>query len=133
MATETMSRARTKWLLWAAGALLLPLPYLFMQEGAVPVVRYVFLTVIAASYAALIDGSEVAWPMTFIVAAHGAIYALLLYAIVAALARLIPERRRKQVVVAGFALGFTIALLFPIYATPMDDEAARSSWIGLFQ
>jgi hypothetical protein len=133
MATETMSRVRTKWLLWLAGVLLLPLPYLFMQEGAVPVVRYVFLTVIAASYAALIDGSEVAWPMTFIVAAHGGIYALLLYAISAALARLIPQRRRKQVVVSVCVLGFALALLCPIYTTPMDDQAARSNWIGLFQ
>jgi len=133
MPTETISRAWTKWLLWLAGALLVPLPYLFMQEGAVPVVRYLFLTVIATGYAALIDGSEVAWPMTLIVAAHAAIYALLLYAVAGAAARVIPEKRRKQVVVAVFALGFTLALLLPIYETPMDDESARSTWTGLFQ
>jgi hypothetical protein len=133
MSTETISRTRTKWLLWLAGALLLPLPYLFLQEGAVPVVRYAFLAVIAAGYAAFVDGSEVAWPMTFIVAVHAGIYALLLYAVAGAAARFMPERRRKHAVVTAFALGFTVALLFPIYATPMDDEAARSSWIGLFQ
>jgi hypothetical protein len=129
----SMSEKRTKWLLWLGGVLLLPLPYLFMYEGAVPVVRYAMLTIITATYSVLIDGSAVAWPMTFILAAHTLLFAAVLLSVAALAARWIPEQRRTQAVVALFAVGFAIAMAFPIYTTPADDVSAHANWIGLFQ
>lgn len=128
-----MSRTRTRRLLWLAGALLLPLPWLFMYTGAVPVARYVFLAGISGAYAGLIDGSEVAWPMTAIVAVHALVYAGALWGASAVLARFIPARLRAPLVVTVFVVGFTVALAYPIYETPMDDERAHTNWVGLFQ
>ena len=128
-----MTGTRTKWLLWLAGLLLIPLPYLFLHVGAVPVIRYVFLFIISGSYALFIDGSEMAWPMAFILLGHALLYALLLLAVASALARLIPQGLRKPVVVASFVVGLVITLALPIYTTPMDDKSAHSNWIGLFQ
>jgi len=128
-----MTGTRTKWLLWLAGLLLIPLPYLFLHDGAVPVIRYLFLFIISGSYALFIDGSEMAWPMAFIMLAHALLYALLLLAVASALARLIPQGLRRPVVVASFVVGLIITLALPIYTTPMDDESAQSNWMGLFQ
>jgi hypothetical protein len=128
-----MTRTRTKWLLWLAGLLLMPLPYLFLYEGAVPVVRYIFLTAVAGSYALFIDGSEMAWPMAFIMLAHALVFALALLTIAAALARLIPGTLRKTIVVTTFVVGLAVAVALPIYTTPMDDDSIHTNWIGLFQ
>ncbi len=128
-----MSQSTAKWLLWFAGVLVAPLPYLFMYDGAVPVVRYAFLTIVTGSYALLIDGSAVAWPMVAILATHALLYAVLLIAPAALVARIVAPHWRTRIVAAVFIVGFTIAVGLPIYETPADDVSARANWIGLFQ
>ncbi len=128
-----MSQSTAKWLLWLVGVLVAPLPYLFMYDGAVPVVRYVLLTIVTGTYALLIDGSAVAWPLVAILAAHALLYAVLLIAPATLVARIIAPHWRTRVVAAFFIVGFTIAIGLPIYETPADDVSARANWIDLFQ
>ncbi len=113
--------------------LLVPLPYLMVVEGSVPVVRFAFLALVASAYSGFVDGSGVAWVMTAVLAGHALVYAALLWLPCAALARWLPARRRGVWVVALLALGFAGALLGRPYRTPFDDAVLRSGWLGLFQ
>jgi hypothetical protein len=128
-----MTRVRTAWLFWAAGWLLLPLPYFILADGRVPVVRMAILSGVAVAYAGLVDGSGVAWPMAYILLAHVVLYSILLAVGAAAATYLIPQKVRRPAVWSVIAVGFVTVLLFDVYRTPFDDASIHSNWIGLFQ
>jgi hypothetical protein len=119
--------------LWVGALLLVPLPYLMVVDGCVPVVRFALLALISGAYAAFVDGSGVVWVMTAILAAHALLYALALAAAAWLLVRVLPPRRRAALAWALLIAGFAVALTVPVYRTPFDDASAQARWTGLFQ
>jgi hypothetical protein len=113
--------------------LLLPLPYQIIADGRVPVIRFAILSAVSVAYAGVVDGSGVAWILTFILLAHVVAYSLLLAAGAAAIAYVIPANTRRAAVWAAFVVGFGIALFFDVYRTPLNPASIQSNWIGLFQ
>jgi hypothetical protein len=128
-----MSRLRAGILLWGAAVLLVPLPYWIIADGRVPVARFAMRGAVSAAYSATVDGSGVAWTMTWLLAAHVVLFSLALGAATVAIVWVIPERTRRGTVWTAIAVAFLVALLFDVYRTPFDDVWARSSWLGLFQ
>ena len=128
-----LSRTQAAWLLWVAALLLVPMPYMIIGEGSVPVVRFALLGVVSTAYAALVDGSGVAWPLTALLLLHVLLSAGLLAIVAYLLASALPARSRFPTVAVMIAVGFVIALQFDVYRTPFDDAAIHSNWIGLFQ
>ncbi len=128
-----MSRRAARRLLWVAAALLLPLPYLVTAEGAVPIVRFVMLGSITAAYSALVDGSGVAWVFTALMLGHALVYALVLWAAAALVARVVPTRVRGVLVAALVGAGVAGAFAFEPYHTPFAAESAWTSWPGLLR
>lgn len=128
-----MSPRTARRLLCLAGILLLPLPYLLITEGSVPVVRFAFLTAITTAYAALVDGSGVAWVVAGILAAHAVGGAVVVAAASAVTARVLPDRVRGPVVLAAVVSGAAVALAGRPYHVPFDDAVAWTNWIGLFR
>lgn len=128
-----MTRRRAGVLLWAGAVLLLPLPYVIVGDGAVPVLRIAMLASISTGYAAFVDGSGKAWLLAIILAAQTLAFSAMLGGVAALLAWIIPHRVRRTGVLVILAVAFAVALLFPIYRTPFDDMFARATWLGLFQ
>jgi len=128
-----MTRRAAAWLLFAAFALLVPLPYFIIGEGSVPVARFAWLSVVSAAYAGFIDGSGVAWPMTTILVLHVLIYSVILAVVAYVVAFLIPERTRRWLIPVVVAVGFCVALAYPVYHTPFDASRAYNGWLGLFR
>jgi len=118
--------------LWAGAALWLPLPYLVLVDGSVPLVRFAMLGAVSAAYAAGVDGSGVAWVMTGLLWSHVAVHGLLVAGAAGALAWLIPGRIRAPSVAALLAAGLAVALFLDVYHTPFGD-VARTSWLGLLR
>lgn len=128
-----LSRPAVRRILWAAAALLLPLPYLTLAQGAVPVVRYALLAGIVGAYGVGMRGDGVAWLIFAMLLAHALLYAALLAVAARLAARLLPDPTPARAVAAGLVLVFGIALALPIYHTPFDDQHAHTTWTGLFQ
>lgn len=126
---------RGAWLrIWLAALLLVPLPYLALPvSGQVPVVRFLFLGAVAAAYSAGVDGSGVAWTMVALLLGHALVYTAVLAPAAWLLARALPAAARGRWVWGLLAVGFAVAVAWPIYRTPFDDVAAWTRWPGLFQ
>ncbi|MDJ0864653.1 MAG: hypothetical protein QNK03_01000 [Myxococcota bacterium] len=128
-----MSTARARTILWLGALLLVPLPYVGLVEGSVPVARFLLLGVVTAAYSGFVDGSGVAWTLTAILLLHALVYGLLLRVPAALLARWVPEALRVRFVWGIVLLTFALAVSLPVYRTPFDDVASRTRWPGLFE
>jgi hypothetical protein len=130
---QGMSGKTAALLLWFSGFLLVPVPYQIIADGSVPPVRMALLGLVSAAYAAGVDGTGVAWPLTALLLAHAILYSLALAVPAWVLARLLPEPVRGAVIWGCVALGFAAAVFFEVYRTPFDDASSHASWPGLFQ
>ena len=132
-ALQAVNRVTAQRVLWSAALLLLPVPYLILVDGSVPVVRLVLLATIAASYAAFVDGSGVAWLMVALLAVQAVVFAVALAVVVRTTVRWIPAPALRWSVWSLVAVGFAVAMLFDVYQTPFDETYYRTNWWGLFQ
>jgi len=128
-----MNAPRARRLLWTGLLLFAPLPHLVAVEGAVPVVRFAWLGAVAGAYAALVDGSGIAWTMTALLLGQALVYAAVLWALAALGARLLPERARGAAVLSLLVAGLALAVATPLYHTPFAADAPRARWTGLFR
>jgi len=129
-----MSPRATRWLLFGALVLALPLPTIGPFDGFVPTVRYAILLG-AAGAVALAEGA--AGPVPGILALLGANLALglaLVWALAWGLARLsraLPDGLRGGLALAAVAALLGVASLFEIYETGFG-RAPRANLFGLF-
>lgn len=128
-----MSERRARLALLVTAALFVPLPYMIVGDGYVPLVRFAMLGAISTSYSLMIDGSGVAWIISAILVAHFLMFAALLTTGVSWLGRRIPAPWRRSVVVGTFAIALLVATWFPTYRTPFSASAAYGNWTALFR
>jgi len=129
---QLMSRRRAQRLLFAAGVVLIPLPYVIVAQGAVPVARFLWLAAVASAYSAFVDGSGVAWTMSLLLLGHGLVYASLLFGLAWLAVRIVPETRRAGFVAVSIVAGALAAIFVDVYHTPFAAETARTGLLGLF-
>jgi len=129
-----LSRPAARRTLWATAALLLPLPFLALANGAVPVARFALLAAVVGTYVLGTDGSStVTWIVLGLLALHAVGYAVLLAVGVRIVCRVLPDPVPAGPVVALVVVSVVTALAVPIYHTPFDDAVAYTPWLGLFQ
>ncbi len=128
-----MSERRARMGLLVTAALFVPLPYMIVGDGYVPLVRFGMLAAVSTSYSALIDGTGVAWAISGLLLAHLTIFGALLAAAVTFATRRIPPTRRRAVVVSTFVLALLISSATPAYRTPFAATGAYGTWLSLFR
>jgi len=110
-----------------------PLPYFTLASGAVPVVRFAFLTVVVGVYGASLGTSTIGWTIVALLAAHTLVYAAMLALGARLVVRALPTPTPTLsllLALGALALGCS---LFPMYHTPFDDASAYTTWWGLLQ
>ncbi len=132
----SVSRSASKWLLWAALLLSLPLPFYMGAQGLVPPVRALFLAGIATGMLLTEGAHGTSGIFAGLGLAQGLAALLLSLGLAALLARLAwrlaPARARTPVVLA-LACAMLGAALLPIYDTPLSSSRARSSLLQAFR
>jgi hypothetical protein len=131
-----LSRRASAWLLFAAAALALPLPYYLGEVEYAPWVRLAFFTGIYVSVFVAEGAAGTTGLFIGLGAAQTVVYALLLRAgsglLARSLERLAAPRLRGGIA-AAIALSLLLAGLTPFYDTPLSRQRARSSLLVIFE
>ena len=121
-----MSVLTSRRLLWLGLLLMLPMPMLVLDNGLVPVVRFLLLGGVCVAVMLVEDAAGVVGFLALVFLAHAIVYAgllwLLAFAISQGLARL-PPRRLAALTLAALALALLTATATRPYRTPFGRAA----------
>lgn len=124
-----------KWTLWLTFVFTVPVPFFMVEVGWVPTAR-LFLFAAMTMAAAIAEPDWVSRSIAGLFAVQALVFAVILYALAAAVARLalprLPRRLRTPLWAMLAAACFT-ASLFPIFRTPLSGTAPRANLFGIFR
>lgn len=130
------SRRAAAWVLFAAAALALPLPYYLGEIESAPWLRLAFFTGIFGRVFVAEGGRGMTGLFFGLGAAQLLVYALLLRLGAGLLARSlfrVGAPGLRKALVAAVALALVGAGFSPLYDTPLSSSRARSNLLGLFE
>jgi hypothetical protein len=131
-----VSRRRCFWTLWIASLLLVPLPYLMVVTGLVPVGRFLMLGAICTYVSFFVGSGGVAGTLAWILFGQAALYAVGLGLVAGAVAYGLGRISRSATAAATLvlvALGLVLAVGLEIYHTPFAAESARTNLLGVYR
>lgn len=110
---------------WFLCLLLLPLPFISVQIGLVPVVRMLLLGSLGAAVW-VVDADYIS-ALVAAMLVQGLLWGVLLFFVTRAL-----SRRLSRTLVAAVAAALLLASVFPIYRTPFSTTGVTSSIFEIF-
>lgn len=130
-----MSVLTSRRLLWVGLLLTLPLPMLVLDDGLVPVVRFLLLGGACVAVMLVEDAGGVVGFLALVFLVHAVVYAGLLWLLAFAISRglgRLPPRRLAAVTLAALVLAFVAATATQPYRTPFG-RAARGGLVEVLQ
>ena len=125
-----MSPRLTRWYLWVAAALTLPLPYYMIEGGRIPFVQLLLFSVLTVPLA-FTDPGLTTRVVATLFAAQTLLYGTLLYLLARAVARRLP-RRRRGLLLGGIAVALLLLAASNVYVAPLSHGARPTNWRGLW-
>ena len=116
-----MSQANVRRLLWLGLLVFLPVPFIGIQPGLVPVIRLLLLGSLAGGVA-LQDPDYLSQLFTLMFLGQGLLWAAVLYA-----AARVAVRRLPAVAPIAIVVALAVGSMFPIYTTPFSSSGTNSS------
>ena len=129
-----MSTDAARKILFAALALLLPLPFFAASVELAPLLRLGLLTAVLGAIVVEDGTAGTGGVLAGLLLAQGLVYAALLWWLAhlaaRALARAAP---RLRAAILGVAVALLVGLAsLPVYRTPLSSRSATANWLGLF-
>ncbi len=130
-----MSVRATKWILWLALILTLPVPYFMIESGRVPTVR-LFLFALLTSAAALAEPDYASRFVAALFVLQAGLYVVLCYALARWVARLVHQRTPAAyhaLIVTAVVAGLLAAAMFDIYRAPLSNGSLHPNLLGVWR
>ncbi|MDX2166002.1 MAG: hypothetical protein SF182_03030 [Deltaproteobacteria bacterium] len=125
-----MSARLTRWLLWLAAALTLPLPYYMIEAGRIPLVQLLLFSLLTVPLA-FTDPGLTTRVVAALFAAQAVFYAAALSLAARAVARRLPAARRGMLV-GVIAAALLLLAASHVYVAPLSHGSRPTNWRGLW-
>jgi hypothetical protein len=125
-----------RWLLWLAAMFAAPLPLVGIASGRVPPAHTLELGLLALAFSVAERAQGVGPTLAAILLGQAVLYAVLLFAAAALVARFLaplPPLARTRAAVFLVVLGVSLAAVQPIYRTPYSAHTARSTLLDVYR
>ena len=130
-----MSIRWTKWTLWIAFVLTVPVPYFMVETGWVPTARLFLFAALSTAVVVTEPGSG-SGMIAGLFLVQAVAYGIVLFGLARFGARMTQRIAREQlrlIVIVLVVAGLFAGSLFPVFKTPLSNSGRRASLFGIFQ